>query len=116
MIGRVVSVKLQKTATVLVDSTKTHPLYKKRFKSSKKYLVDDSFGVSLGDVVEFIKVAPISKRKHWRITKVIGKDLISLGEEHLKTKAKEAIAEILPEEEKKTPTDSVDLHRKKGDK
>ncbi len=100
MTGRVVSVKNQKTAVVLVESTKTHPLYKKTYKASKRYLVHDEEGVKLGDIVEFIKIAPVSKHKHWKITKVVGKDIVALGTQHLKEKAQEAIEEVLPEEEK----------------
>ncbi len=118
MIGRIVSNKSLKTATVLVESTKTHPLYKKRSKSSKKYLVDDPFAVKLGDIVEFIKVAPISKRKHWRITKIVGQDMVALAEQHLKNKAQEAIAEVLPEEKKEVavPAEKTRKSAKKGSK
>ena len=98
MIGRVTSVKALKTATVLVSRTKTHPLYNKSFVSSKKYLVDDSLGVKEGDIVEFIKCAPISKRKHWKITKIVGKDEVALGEEKMKQVAERAIEEVMPEE------------------
>ncbi len=106
MIGRVVSVKMQKTAVVRVESRKTHPLYKKSYVWSKKYLADDPIGVVLGDVVEIVKVAPISKRKHFRITKVTGKDFVALGEEHLQKKVEEAIAEVLPEEPEEATGDS----------
>ncbi|MDO8499036.1 MAG: 30S ribosomal protein S17, partial [bacterium] len=105
MIGRVVSVKMQKTAVVRVESRKTHPLYKKSYVWSKKYLADDPIGVVLGDVVEIVKVAPISKRKHFRITKVTGKDFVALGEEHLQKKVEEAIAEVLPD----LPADATTL-------
>ena len=98
MIGRVVSVKMQKTAVVLIERRKTHPLYKKSYLRSKKYLVDDEIGVKLGDVVEIEKIRPISKRKHWKIVKVLGTDIVSLGKEALKEGASEAIAEVLPEE------------------
>lgn len=98
MIGRVVSVKMMKTAVVLVESRKKHPLYKKTYTWSTKYLVNDPIGVKLGDMVNLEKIKPMSKKKHWGITKVIGKDLIALGEEQLKEVAKDAIAEVLPEE------------------
>lgn len=103
MIGRVVSVKAIKTVTVLVGSRKTHPLYKKSYVWTKKYLVDDPIGVSLGDVVELIKVRPISKMKHWQITKVIGKDFVAVETEELKQEAEEAISEVLPEEKEEKP-------------
>ena len=98
MVGRVVSVKMQKTAVVIVESKKTHPIYRKSFAHSKKYLVDDPFEVTLGDVVIFDKIAPLSKRKHWRITKVLGKDIVSLEQAELLEEAQEAIAEVMPEE------------------
>ncbi len=98
MIGRVVSVKMLKTATVLIETTKKHPLYGKMFVRTKKYLVDDPIGVKLGDLVDLVKIKPISKRKHWRITKVLGTDIVALGTESLKQEASEAIAEVLSEE------------------
>ncbi len=105
MVGRVVSTKMQHSAAVRVESKKTHPLYKKSFVSSKKYLADDPFGVSDGDVVIIEKVKPISRRKHWLITKVLGKDIVSLQEAELKEEAQEAIAEVLPEEKEEEPSE-----------
>ncbi|MBU1000567.1 30S ribosomal protein S17 [Patescibacteria group bacterium] len=100
MIGRVVSTKMQKTAAVLVERIAKHPLYQKTFIRSKKYLVDDSIGVKMGDMVEIIKVKPISKNKHWKIVKVIGKNLKEITEEKLKEEAKKIIAEMMPEGKK----------------
>lgn len=100
MIGRVVSIKMAKTAAVLVERTAIHPLYKKVFKRSKKYLADDLVGVKDGDLVEIVKVAPVSKNKHWRILKVVGKNLEEITEEKLKAEAKEIVAEVMPEEKK----------------
>src|SRR6185436_12854273 len=99
MIGRVISTKMAKTANVLVEGRKKHPLYGKSYVHSKKYLADDQIGVVLGDIVEIIKTRPISKRKHWKVTRVLGKDIVALGTEALKEEAAEAIAEVLPEVE-----------------
>ncbi len=98
MVGRVVSVKMTKTAIVLVESKKTHPLYGKSYKWTKRYLVDDQIGVVLGDIVIFEKIRPVSKHKHWQISKVLGKDIISLEQAELQEEAAEAIAEVMPEE------------------
>lgn len=97
MIGRVISTKMQKTAVVVVEGKKMHPLYKKAFVRSKKYLVDDSLGVKDGDVVEISKVAPISKNKHWRVTKVVGKNLEEITKEQLKIEAEKIVSEVMPE-------------------
>mgnify|MGYP001615472209 CR=1 FL=1 len=97
MIGRVISTKTNKTVTVLVERVAKHPLYKKTFVRTKKYLVDDLIGVKEGDVVEIIKIRPISKNKHWRVTKVLGKSLLEITEEKLKAEAEKAVAEAMPE-------------------
>ncbi len=98
MIGRVVSNKMQKSAVVLIETKKRHALYGKIFNRSKRFLVDDPLGVSEGDVVEILKVKPVSKNKHFQIKRILGKDVVALGEEVLKKEAKEAIEEVLPEE------------------
>lgn len=98
MIGRVVSAKMQKTIAVLVEGKKTHPLYKKTFVWSKKYLVRDELGAKLGDVVVIEETRPISKRVHFKVNKILGVDLVALGEAAMKQVEEEAIAEVMPEE------------------
>jgi small subunit ribosomal protein S17 len=98
MIGRVVSAKMQKTVSVLVEGKKTHPLYKKTFVWSKKYLVHDEMGAKEGDVVVIEETRPISKRVHWKIARIIGADVVALGEAAMKQVEQEAIEEVMPEE------------------
>lgn len=97
MIGRVVSTKMNHTVSVLVERVAKHPLYRKTFIRSKRYLVDDPVGVKEGDVVEIIKIRPVSKNKHWQVTKVVGKNLEEIIEAEQKEAAEEIIAEIMPE-------------------
>ena len=104
MVGRVVSVKNKNTATVLVERTSKHPLYKKTYLQSKKYLVDDAIGVKIGDIVDFVNCKPISKRKSFKITTVLDKNFAEIAEEQLKKSAEEAISEVLPEEPAKVET------------
>lgn len=99
MVGRIVSIKMNKTAVVLVTRESRHPIYKKKFTRTKKYLADDRLGVKVGDIVEVEKVRPISKLKHWSITKVIGRDIGEVVAEQLQEAAKAEIAQIMPEEE-----------------
>jgi len=98
MVGRIVSIKMDHSAVMIVEGKKTHRKYKKSFVYTKKYIVDDPFEVKLGDVVIVEKIAPMSKRKHWRITKVLGKDIVSIEQAELLEDANEAIAEVMPEE------------------
>lgn len=69
--GLVVSDKMEKTVAVQVVRVFVHPLYEKRLKKRKKFLVDNTIGAKLGDMVEICKTRPISKRKKWRVTKIL---------------------------------------------
>lgn len=97
MVGRVVSTKSKNTATVLIERTATHPLYKKTYLRTKKYLVEDTLGVKDGDIVKIEQCKPISKRKNWKITKVLGQNLAEIAKAQQKEKAKEIISEVMPE-------------------
>lgn len=121
MIGRVVSTKLKNTATVLLSRIVTHPLYKKTYVKTKRYLVSDLIGVKDGDIVEIIKCRPISKNKHWKITKVVGKDLAEIVKAEQKLAAEEVIAEVMPEEkeaevEVKTEEEKAEKPKKRSKK
>lgn len=70
--GKVVSTKMAKTATVVVERILVHPIYKKRFKRARKFQVHDEIGVKVGDRVSFAATRPISKLKKWKIRKVLG--------------------------------------------
>lgn len=68
--GKVVSIKMEKTATVAVERVVVHPKYKKRFRRTRKYHVHDELGAKIGDEVKFTASKPYSKLKKWKIIKV----------------------------------------------
>ena len=69
--GVVVSDKMHKTITVLVNRRYKHPLYGKYITSSKKYHVhDEDEQAQVGATVTFQECRPISKSKSWRLVKV----------------------------------------------
>jgi small subunit ribosomal protein S17 len=70
-IGKVISCKTAKTAIVLVETRRRHPLYKKVVKTKKKYHVHDEFGVKEGDKVKIQECRPISKTKKWKTVEII---------------------------------------------
>lgn len=116
MIGRVVSIKMAKSATILVSRVAKHPLYKKTFIRSKRYLVDAEMAVKEGDMVEVVKIRPISKNKHWKITRIVGKSLAEINEEKLRVEAEKIIAEVMPQETKEVPSDEGEvISQKKED-
>ncbi|MFC7372649.1 30S ribosomal protein S17 [Fictibacillus iocasae] len=76
-VGRVVSDKMDKTITVLVETYKKHPLYSKRVKYSKKLKAhDENNTAKIGDVVRIMETRPLSKDKRFRLTEVIEEAVI----------------------------------------
>ena len=70
--GKVVSDKADKTITVLVERTKRHPLYRKNYRVSTKFLVhDEKNEFKIGDVVEITESRPLSAKKRWTAVKKI---------------------------------------------
>lgn len=69
--GFVVSDKMDKTIVVKIDRLKMHPIYRKKYKVSKKYKVhDEKNKFKVGDKVRFIETKPISKDKKWVVVEV----------------------------------------------
>lgn len=71
--GKVASNSLNKTLAVTVSRVIMHPLYLKRYKRDRKYLVHDELGAKLGDTVKFIATRPYSKLVKWNVVEVVGK-------------------------------------------
>jgi len=70
--GIVVSDKMQKTCVVQVEMLKTHPKYKRRYRSHKKYKADDAKNqYHVGDKIVMEEARPMSKDKRWIIIKKI---------------------------------------------
>lgn len=67
--GQVIAIKSPKTVTISVERVIVHPLYRKRFRKERKYLVHSETEVKVGDKVKFAASKPISKLKKWRIIK-----------------------------------------------
>jgi small subunit ribosomal protein S17 len=72
--GRVVSNKMDKTVTVLVERLVKHPLYGKMVRQSKKYHAhDETNQYGEGDVVTIVECRPLSKTKSWAVTGLVEK-------------------------------------------
>ncbi|MBL0177350.1 MAG: 30S ribosomal protein S17 [Ignavibacteria bacterium] len=70
--GLVVAAKMDKTVTVSIDRQVPHPLYKKYFKKTKKFLVHDELETAdVGDKVLIMETRPLSKHKRWRLVKIV---------------------------------------------
>lgn len=72
--GRVVSDKMDKTVTVLVERKVKHPLYGKVIRRSKKYHAhDENNEFHPGDMVEIEETRPLAKTKAWRVARLLEK-------------------------------------------
>jgi len=70
--GRVVSNKMNKTVTVLVERQVKHALYGKYIKrSTKLHAHDEDNACNEGDVVRVTECRPMSKTKNWRVVEVV---------------------------------------------
>lgn len=71
-VGTVISDKMQKTITVLVERRVQHPRYKKFIRQRKKfYAHDEREEASVGDVVRIREARPLSKRKRWQLVEIL---------------------------------------------
>lgn len=74
LIGRVISNKMQKSITVLIERKVPHPRYGKYVKRTTKLHAHDETGVcNEGDLVAIEQCRPLSKTKSWRLVKVLEK-------------------------------------------
>jgi small subunit ribosomal protein S17 len=72
--GRVISDKMDKSITVMVERKVAHPIYGKYVKrSTKLHAHDEQNECNMGDTVSIEECRPISKSKSWRLVKVLEK-------------------------------------------
>jgi len=71
-IGKIISLKMNKTAVIEVTRRIPHPLYRKLLKKSKHYKADiGDLTLNVGDKVKFAETKPISKDKFFKVLEVI---------------------------------------------
>ncbi len=70
--GLVVSDKMEKSITVLVERKVKHPIYGKFVKKNNKFIAHDEKNDSnIGDIVRITETRPLSKNKCWRLVEII---------------------------------------------
>lgn len=73
-IGKVVSNKMQKTITVLVERKVKHPIYGKFVRKTNKFAAhDENNDCGVGDTVKIMETRPLSKSKRWRLVEILEK-------------------------------------------
>ncbi len=83
LVGVVTSDKADKSIVVRVVTHKTHPIYKKQYISSKKFMAhDEKNEAQTGDKVSIIETRPLSARKRYVLKKIIERPVLqSQGEQ-----------------------------------
>lgn len=72
--GRVISNKMDKTITVLIERKIRHPLYQKYIRRrTKLHAHDEQNECGRGDLVQIEECRPLSRSKNWRLVKVLEK-------------------------------------------
>jgi small subunit ribosomal protein S17 len=71
MTGIVTSNKMMKTVVVKIDRTYRHPLYRKVVHASSKVKAHDEIGCKIGDIVQIVESAPISREKAWVVESIV---------------------------------------------
>lgn len=78
-IGLVISNKMNKTVVIKVENRYSHPIYSKIMVKSKKYLVHDEMETcQIGDQVLINECRPLSKRKRWKLIKILSKSSLTI--------------------------------------
>ena len=71
-VGKVVKDKMDKTVIVSLTRQVPHPLYKKYFKKTTKFVAhDEKNDAKAGDTVRIMETRPLSKTKRWRVVEVL---------------------------------------------
>ena len=74
-VGKVISNKMEKTITVLVERRVKHPRFRKYINRRKKlHAHDEREEANIGDKVRIIETRPLSKSKRWRLMEIVQRD------------------------------------------
>jgi small subunit ribosomal protein S17 len=73
-VGIVISNKMEKTIVVKIETRYPHSIYSKTLTKTKKYLAHDNLEeCNIGDQVLVQECRPLSKRKRWKLVKILSK-------------------------------------------
>ena len=97
IIGTVLSNKADKTIVITEHVRYTHPLYRKQYTVTKKFIAhDEANEAKVGDKVAIVETRPISARKHFKLDRILSKAQVKHVEPEV-----EIVAEPKPKEETK---------------
>ncbi|MBI4058394.1 30S ribosomal protein S17 [Candidatus Gottesmanbacteria bacterium] len=71
LVGKIVSIKMEKTVVIERIVWRTHPLYKKKMKKDRRIKAHAEMPLAVGDTVKFTATRPLSKEKHYKVIEKI---------------------------------------------
>ena len=107
-VGTVVSNRSDKTIAVRVEAVRRHPIYRKPVRIRRKLLAHDAENTcEVGDVVEITASRPYSRRKRWRLTRIVNRATLTEEEQAAVAAASAAAqaADVEPAEDVDTAAD-----------
>lgn len=105
LVGTVASNATDKTIVITVHTRKTHPLYKKQYSVTSKFMAhDEKNECKIGDKVAIVETKPLSARKHFKLEKIITR--ASLTKEDVKE------IETVESEERAREKEQIRLQKK----
>lgn len=108
-VGTVVSNRSDKTISVRVEAVRRHPLYRKPVRVRRKLLAHDAENAcEVGDVVEIVSSRPYSRRKRWRLTRIVNRATLTEEEQAAVEAASEAaqVVDVAPADEVEAETEA----------
>jgi small subunit ribosomal protein S17 len=73
-VGKVVGDKMDKSVVVGVERLEMHPIYKKFYRKTSRFMAhDEENSAGIGDTVLIMETRPLSRRKRWRLVKILEK-------------------------------------------
>jgi small subunit ribosomal protein S17 len=93
--GVVKSNKTDKTIVVIVQTSKTHPLYRKQYKDSRNFMAhDENNEAEVGDLVRIVETRPLSAQKRFKLEKILEKPALrqadrAVGDVETETKSED---------------------------
>ncbi len=94
IVGKVTSNKMTKTVVVEIVRKYRHPLYKKVVYSSKRVKAHDEIGCQVGDEVQIVESAPMSRDKRWVVESVVKRE-IRIADAGVEAVAAADVAEVV---------------------
>lgn len=108
-IGTVSSAAPDKTIVVTVNTSKTHPLYRKQYTVSKKFMAHDEKNEAReGDKVAIVETRPLSARKRFALKTILEKATI----QHVEAEVPKEVAEVIEKPEEAPAAETPEKEQK----